>query len=149
MTASWVVIDTNIWIRQFLTPGGSADAAITKALERHTPVFARDTFEELRTRLGQPKLERYSAAEQRASFLERVLEISVFVELTHQAKRTRDPDDNKFLGLAMTIGARTLISGDEHLLEIKHYQGIQIWTPEDFLRIERERELLGGDKAAP
>lgn len=138
MTVSWVVIDTNVWIRQFLTPGGAADAAITKALEHHTHVFDRDTFEELRTRLNQPKLARYSTAEQREAFLERVAEISLFVVCTHHVTRARDPDDNKFLGLAMTVGAPTLISGDEHLREIKHYQGIQIWTPEDFLLIERE-----------
>lgn len=139
MTASYVVIDTNVWIRQFLSPGGVADAAISKALERHVPVFDRDTFDELRTRLEKPHLAAKAIPEQREAFLEATIDSSVFVERTYEVVRSRDADDNKFLGLAMTVGSGIIISGDEDLQEIKHYHGIQIWTPEAFLERERER----------
>jgi putative PIN family toxin of toxin-antitoxin system len=150
MTSSYVVIDTNVWIRQFLSPGGVADSAIAKALERHMPVFDLDTFEELRTRLERPKVAKLSTPEQRQAFLEGTAGNSVFVERTHQVVRVlADPDDNKFLGLAMTVGASSVISGDEHLQAIKHYQGIQIWSPEGFLQLERERDRLVGGSVTP
>jgi len=121
MTARYIVIDTNVWIRQFLSPGGAADAAITKALERYTPVFDLDTFEELRTRLERSKVAKLSTPEQRQAYLAGAVENSVFVERTYQVKRVlEDPDDNKFLGLAMTVGAPNIISGDAHLEGIKH-----------------------------
>lgn len=37
-----------------------------------------------------------------------------------------DPDDNKFLACALEAKADYIVSGDNHLLELKHYQGIQI-----------------------
>ena len=37
-----------------------------------------------------------------------------------------DPDDDKFLALALASDADTVISGDDHLLTIGAYQGIAI-----------------------
>jgi predicted nucleic acid-binding protein len=44
-----------------------------------------------------------------------------------------DPDDDKFLAIAIVSGAEHIISGDTHLLSIGNYQGIEILTPADFL----------------
>jgi len=91
-----------------------------------------------------------STPEQRQAYLAGTVENSVFVERTYQVKRVlEDPDDNKFLGLAMTVGAPNIISGDAHLEGIKHYQGIQIWSPESFLQLERERDRLAGEAVTP
>ncbi len=37
-----------------------------------------------------------------------------------------DPTDNKFLACALESDADFIVSGDNHLLELKHYHGIQI-----------------------
>jgi len=37
-----------------------------------------------------------------------------------------DPDDNKFLGCALEAKAYYVVSGDNHLLSLKHFHGIQI-----------------------
>ena len=44
-----------------------------------------------------------------------------------------DPDDNKFLACALEAKADFIVSGDNHLLELKHYQGIQIITAKIFV----------------
>lgn len=44
-----------------------------------------------------------------------------------------DPDDNKFLACALEAEADYIVSGDNHLLELKHYQGIQIVTAKIFV----------------
>ena len=45
-----------------------------------------------------------------------------------------DPDDNKFLACALEAKADFIVSGDNHLLEIKHYHGIQIVDAKSFIK---------------
>jgi putative PIN family toxin of toxin-antitoxin system len=44
-----------------------------------------------------------------------------------------DPDDEKFLAIAIASKAPIIVSGDKHLLNLKEYQGITILTPRQFL----------------
>jgi uncharacterized protein len=48
-------------------------------------------------------------------------------------KLKTDPDDNKFLASALEAKADFIVSGDNHLLELKHYHGIQIVTAKIFV----------------
>ena len=48
---------------------------------------------------------------------------------------SRDPDDDKFLAVAVAGRADHLISGDAHLLELHAYKGIEIITPKQFQHI--------------
>ncbi len=45
----------------------------------------------------------------------------------------RDPDDNKFLELALSANADCIITGDKDLLELAPYKGIKILSANDFL----------------
>lgn len=47
----------------------------------------------------------------------------------------KDPADNKFISCAIEGEADYIISGDEHLLNLKHYKGIQIVNAFSFLKI--------------
>lgn len=47
----------------------------------------------------------------------------------------RDPKDDKFLACAIEGEADYLVSGDQDLLAIGSYQGIQIVKPAQFLNI--------------
>ncbi len=44
-----------------------------------------------------------------------------------------DPSDNKFLACAISAQASFIISGDNHLLKLKEFQGIPIVSPKEFL----------------
>lgn len=39
---------------------------------------------------------------------------------------TEDPDDNRVLECAVAAGARTIISGDKHLLDLAEYEGVRV-----------------------
>ena len=54
---------------------------------------------------------------------------------------SRDPTDDKFVGLAADAGAKIIISGDRDLTEIKTYQDIVILSPALFF--ERMRLAAG------
>ena len=45
---------------------------------------------------------------------------------------SRDPDDNKFISCALSGHALFIVSGDKDLLDIDHYNGIEIITAADF-----------------
>jgi putative PIN family toxin of toxin-antitoxin system len=44
-----------------------------------------------------------------------------------------DPDDDKVLACAKTANAEVIVSGDNHLLDLKEYEGIKIMTVKQFL----------------
>lgn len=43
-----------------------------------------------------------------------------------------DADDEKFLSCALAANAKSLISGDKHLLDLKQYQSVRILTARKF-----------------
>ena len=45
----------------------------------------------------------------------------------------KDPDDNKFIECAVALNAKSIITGDKALQEIKNYMGIQIQSPKQFI----------------
>lgn len=50
-----------------------------------------------------------------------------------------DPADNKFLACALEIKADYIVSGDNHLLSLKHFHGIQIVDAASFIRKVTEK----------
>lgn len=44
-----------------------------------------------------------------------------------------DPDDDKFLEVAIASEADCVVSGDIHLLELGSVRGIAVLTPRDFV----------------
>ncbi len=60
--------------------------------------------------------------------------------MDYEFQACSDPKDNKFLDLAYAADAECIISGDVHLREMKHFMGVQIWSPSQFLALELERQ---------
>jgi len=45
-----------------------------------------------------------------------------------------DPDDNKFIERATTGKAKYIVSRDKHLLKLRLYKGVEVLTPNEFLK---------------
>jgi putative PIN family toxin of toxin-antitoxin system len=45
----------------------------------------------------------------------------------------QDPDDDKFIDVALTAGVTTIVSGDHHLLDLGNVEGVDIITARQFL----------------
>jgi uncharacterized protein len=57
----------------------------------------------------------------------------MIVEVTEVVTDCRDSKDNKFLELAVSGGAQSIISGDADLLVLDPFRGISIVTPQVFV----------------
>ena len=66
--------------------------------------------------------------------------ISIF-NVTRQIQAVYDdPDDDKFIECAVSGNADYIISGDQHLLQLKEYSGIKILNASEFLELVNEGE---------
>lgn len=70
----------------------------------------------------------------RMEAIARVKRTCLFIEPAIEIKACRDPDDDKFLSLAIAIKADCLITGDGRLKELHPFRGIPILSPADFLK---------------
>jgi len=55
--------------------------------------------------------------------------IAEWVEIRGALELCRDPDDNKFLEVAINANAIMLISGDRDLTDMENIENIPIYTP--------------------
>jgi putative PIN family toxin of toxin-antitoxin system len=47
---------------------------------------------------------------------------------------SRDPDDDKFIALAIAANCKIIVSGDKDLLDIHRYDRVEIINPGDFIK---------------
>jgi hypothetical protein len=103
-------------------------------------LFSDETFTELAVRLAKPKFDSYRTIEQMNSFLDWLSQLGEWVEPVYEVAACRDPDDNKFLAVALSGDAGCLITGDTDLLELDPFEGLPILTAAAFLRAQAPGE---------
>lgn len=129
------MIDTNVLISAALLKNSVPAALLARLLKSHRLVFSRATFDELETRLWRPKFDPYVSIESRRLLLHDLDAVADWVEPdAGSARISRDPDDDKFVHLALAAQARWLISGDRDLLDLRGIAGLELLTPAQALR---------------
>lgn len=127
-----VVLDTNVFISSFFggNPRKIIDlwkrGKITLCLSR----FIVDEYIEVLQRLGLKD-------EKELQDLLAVFAEGYNIIFTSEVPSIKiiddDPDDDKFIECAVALNARCIVSGDKHLRSVKHYMGIDIFNPTEFL----------------
>jgi putative PIN family toxin of toxin-antitoxin system len=84
--------------------------------------------------LSKEKLKRYLLHEEREQFIFALLRESIFIDIKESIRICRDPNDDKFLELAVNGKAECIISGDEDLLILNPFRDIPIIRPVEFLK---------------
>lgn len=134
-----VIFDTNILVSAALLSGSRADLSVRAVLARNIPlIFSAATYDELAAVLMRPKLDRYVSPRTREGLLRTWRKAAVMfpeAALREEVRDCRDPDDDKFLELALASGARAIITGDADLLVLDPWRGIRIVKVADFENI--------------
>ncbi len=134
MKAERVVVDSNVLISALLLPESKPGQALERLADHNAALlFSDSTFSELTARLAKPKFDRYRTPAQLDAFLDWLTEIGEWVVPNLHVDACRDPDDNKFLSLALSGEADCLITGDQDLLVLHPFENILILSPDAFL----------------
>ena len=135
-----VVIDTNAWISRLLLADSVAARAVDKAMARFEVVVSEASVDELADVLSRKKFDRYVSLQDREEFLRRLLQVTTMVPVLSEITDCRDPKDNRFLALALDSQSDCIVSGDDDLLALNPWRGIEIVSPSAFLAIRERRE---------
>jgi putative PIN family toxin of toxin-antitoxin system len=128
-----IVVDTNALISRLLLPTSVPSQAVRKAVEEAQLLVSEATLEELADVLSRAKFDPYITIEERQEFLRRLGRIAEMVPIVHVIRACRDPEDDKFLELAVNGAADLIVTGDDDLLVLHPFRGIPILTPASYL----------------
>ena len=133
-----VVIDTNIFISALLSKGGSPAKVVDAWRERKFLVITCEAaiLETQRVLNDLAATGKYAITNDQIESVLHLLRTDA-IQVPGQANVSgaipQDPDDGKFLSVALEGDAGIIISGDKHLLDLSTYQEIVIRTARQFL----------------
>lgn len=132
-----VVLDTNVMISALLSTGGPP-AQIIDLWEAGAfeVAISAPLLEELKRALDYKQVKKYLklAPDEINTLLGQWSTISIYVEPEVELDVVEDdPDDNRVLECAIAAEANYIISGDNHLLDLGEYQGIEVLPPAGFI----------------
>ncbi len=137
------VLETNLFVSGLFSSYGSVAKLQQLWLSGGFELaVSEDILEEIGETLQKSHIQKqlHLKPEEIVGILELIRE-KAFVVTKDRYKTDRiveDPDDNKFLGCALEAKAYYVVSGDNHLLSLKHFHGIQIVDAGTFI-CEMER----------
>lgn len=128
------VVDTNVIVSAVLFHQGKPARALDAVLEQGKLLASEEIVTELNDVLSRAKFERYASEEDRARFLQSLLQEATLIEVTETIQACGDPKDDKYLEAAVSGEAARIITGDDDLLVLHPFRGIRIVAPDAFLR---------------
>lgn len=126
-------MDTNVLISA-LVGHGKPRRLVTWLLERHQIVTSRQMLAEFADVASREEFAEIGRARV-ASFLSVLARRAIIVPVRHVVNVVEeDPDDNVVLSTALQGNAAQIVSGDNHLLELRRYRGVKILTVDEMLK---------------
>ena len=127
-----IIIDTNLWISFLITNDfNKLDHFLNS--DKYLVVFSDELFDEFLEVVHREKFARYFNDLNIKILVEIINEKALFVKVFSNVNVCRDVKDNFLLSLAIDGDVDYLITGDNDLLILKHYQKTSILTINDFI----------------
>ena len=126
-----VTLDSNVYLSGFVF-GGKPKRVLEMAIDGEIEVAVSDPIiQEVRRHL----LGKFGWSEPRAAeAVESIAEFAKHVTPTETIDTVpTDPDDNRVLECAVSAGSQTIVTGDDDLLRLVAFRGIEIVRVADFL----------------
>ena len=128
-----IVVDTNALVSRLLLPASVPALAVRKAIDTGALLVSESTLVEMADVLARPKFDRYVTVADRQQFLRLLGRVAELVPIVYRVEACRDPNDDKFLELAINGEADLIMTGDEDLLALDPFRGTPIVTPAAYL----------------
>jgi len=130
-----IVVDTNTLISATLFPHSIPGKCIHLYRNHLTILASAETIAEFAKVIRYSKFDKYLTDDERDNAIKQLTRSVIIVETKTNIQDCRDPDDNKFLELAIDGKADIVISGDKDLLHLHPFQNIPIISPTAFFNI--------------
>jgi len=131
------VLDTNVLISGLLTPEGEAREVFKRADRKGYFLLSDETFAELKEVLYRPVFDAYLTNSDRRRFMLALLDKSVRIPVREAIMACKDPDDDKFLEVAVSGKAACIVTRNVRDFPSDGFRGIPILTPAQFLAHEK------------
>jgi uncharacterized protein len=126
-----VVFDTNILVSALVFPGGRADIALRRIIEKKDRLLlSKPILDEL---LGILARKFSRDAEELAHVAVFLSELSVVVKPRRKFAVLADEPDNRILECAVTGGADAIVTGDKALLALKNFRKVKLLSLRTYL----------------
>jgi uncharacterized protein len=127
-----VTADSNIYISAFLRGGKPLELLEMARAAQSELAVTEDILNEIGRVLGR----KFSVpAEDVQAFRVEILTFAKLVTPSESLDAVpADPTDNRILECAVAAGSEVIVSGDQHLLELRNFRGIEIVSVGEFLR---------------
>jgi len=133
-----VVFDTNVFISLLITPGGRAEEAFLRAVDRRCRLY---TSVPILTETARILVDKFGWEHERMEDAVRFLaSVASVVRPRRRLSVVKDDPDNRILECAIAARADLVVTGDRHLLVLGDYDRTRIVTLSEFLE-------SGGDAA--
>ena len=131
-----ILLDTNVFISGIHWNGASAEV-LRLWFEGEFQLFISNSILNEITRTLQ-NFKKPLSDEVIQKWKNLIIEKSTLIEPTTFVRIVSDPDDDKFIDLAIEAKADYIITQDNALLKIEKYNGTKIISPYEFLKIIRK-----------
>ncbi len=131
-----VVLDTNIFVSSIFWKRGNPHKVVELVLDKKTHAFTSiEILQELEKILRRDFEEPDEKIHKQINL---ILEYATVTKTDTKLNVVKDdPDDNKILECAVSCNADYVVTGDNHLLDLREFRGIKIVTAKKFLEIAR------------
>ena len=120
---------------------GKPRRLLTELLERHQIVSSAQMLAEFVEVISREKFAEVGRS-RLASFLSILVRRTTIVSVKHTRRLiAQDPEDDMVLSTALKGNASYIVSGDEHLLDLKRFKGVKIVTVDAMLETLSPRTL--------
>jgi uncharacterized protein len=134
-----VVLDANIYVSALVSDKGNPAKIINRWLDgTYEVLVSQAIIDEILRVTGYERIQRKYARvqENRLEFVALLMEQAIWTDPESKISAiTADESDNRYLECAVAGRAAYVVSGDEHLLALSHYHGIEILTPTAFVML--------------
>ena len=128
------VLDTNIFVSSIFWEKGNPHRVVELAIDKKIEIFTSvDILRELERVLKRDFGEPDELIQRQTGLVFEYTNVIVVGKKVNVVKA--DPDDNKILECAIACGADYIVTGDNHLLDIKEYKRVKIVNAQKFVEI--------------
>ncbi|MEK7509622.1 MAG: putative toxin-antitoxin system toxin component, PIN family [Patescibacteria group bacterium] len=129
-----VVVDTSVLVSAALFDESVPRSALVLTMRFHTPLVSDAMIREYGRVMSSSKFDAYTPRNERLALLATYIQASDQVEIPGTLHICRDPRDNMVIETAFEGKANALITGDDDILSLRPLKGINIMTPEEFVK---------------